>query len=631
MRLVLLLSAMVAPAWDQERILSHPPMRALPEPSKRPRAPGPALFVDAARGEDAGDGSEARPWKRIADALPRLRPGDTLYLRGGVYHEAVALKVSGEAGRPLTIRSYPGELAILDGGLREFREDPAGSWEPVPDGAPGEFRSTKSYPKLGEKVFGNFCDSMIPLHGYRTLLDLRSRNEYWNLTDKLNREESLYCGPGVWLDPASGRIHCRLAHTTLRCLGNDTYRGETDPRKLPLVVAGSVVPLGIDGARHVRVQDLVVRGSSRHTISITGAGDLELDGVVAFGGGTTLYISGTSRLRIENSAFRGISAPWSFRTSHKYRGTAAYLVTVRGEGPPSSDFEIARSEFVDCHDGPFLGTVRRLDFHHNVVDNFNDDGVYLMSMGVGGDLRIHQNLFSRCLTTFSFAGTRPVGSGVWITRNLFDLRGPVPYFQPNGPDDARFASGEIPTHARLASDHGSPTWEPIWFYHNTVLAADPAFRDYYGAGWGGHMKGTSRRVFNNVFVQTLGNPGLAFSAPEETDLQADGNLLWGTKAGPAARDGFFDKFRQSALFKASRARYAPGWGARDLFADPAFVTPGDDWRAPLDARLKPGSPAIDAGVEVPADWPDPLRAADAGRPDIGAFPLGAEPFRPGRR
>jgi hypothetical protein len=31
-------------------------------------------------------------------------------------------------------------------------------------------------------------------------------------------------------------------------------------------------------------------------------------------------------------------------------------------------------------------------------------------------------------------------------------------------------------------------------------------------------------------------------------------------------------------------------------------------------------------VELPADWPDPLRKQDTGKPDLGALPFGAEPF-----
>jgi hypothetical protein len=36
-------------------------------------------------------------------------------------------------------------------------------------------------------------------------------------------------------------------------------------------------------------------------------------------------------------------------------------------------------------------------------------------------------------------------------------------------------------------------------------------------------------------------------------------------------------------------------------------------------------------VSLPADWPDPVRAADAGKPDAGALPLGARPWHIGVR
>jgi len=43
-----------------------------------------------------------------------------------------------------------------------------------------------------------------------------------------------------------------------------------------------------------------------------------------------------------------------------------------------------------------------------------------------------------------------------------------------------------------------------------------------------------------------------------------------------------------------------------------------------DLRLSKGSPAIDGGVVIPVKWPDPLRKADKGKPDIGAVPFGAK-------
>src|SRR5262245_34108648 len=93
--------------------VSHPPLRNALPPSNRPRTAGPAYFVDAARGNNQHDGSEQAPWKTISHALTQLKPGDTLYLRGGAYYETVRISLIGRADAPITIRSYPGEQAVI--------------------------------------------------------------------------------------------------------------------------------------------------------------------------------------------------------------------------------------------------------------------------------------------------------------------------------------------------------------------------------------------------------------------------------------------------------------------------------------------------------------------------------------
>ena len=45
------------------------------------------------------------------------------------------------------------------------------------------------------------------------------------------------------------------------------------------------------------------------------------------------------------------------------------------------------------------------------VEGFDDDGVYLNAMAVGGDIRIYQNRFARILSTFSYAGNAKAGKG----------------------------------------------------------------------------------------------------------------------------------------------------------------------------------------------------------------------------
>ena len=57
----------------------------------------------------------------------------------------------------------------------------------------------------------------------------------------------------------------------------------------------------------------------------------------------------------------------------------------------------------------------------------------------------------------------------------------------------------------------------------------------------------------------------------------------------------------------------------------------DDWIIPNDYRLEPGSPAINVGVAIPEDRPDPLREQCADQPDLGALPYGADHPRVGIR
>jgi hypothetical protein len=101
----------------------------------------------------------------------QLRPGDTLYLRSGVYYENVYCAVAGTKEALITLRSYPGELAVLDGGLREFAEQPAKAWVPYPDGGKGEYRSARAYRNIRD-VVGLFGDSLIGLQTYWHAMDL---------------------------------------------------------------------------------------------------------------------------------------------------------------------------------------------------------------------------------------------------------------------------------------------------------------------------------------------------------------------------------------------------------------------------------------------------------------------------
>lgn len=644
--------------------VSPPVVRPLPELTMRPLGNGPNLFVDPINGNDAAAGNEAAPWKTINHALKLLSAGDTLVLRGGMYRENVYCAVAGKPDAPITIRAYPGERVIIDGSFAEFFDEPAKAWELFPGGGTGEFRSVKAYKNIRD-VLGWFGDSHIALQTYWHTMDLRATNELWaEDPEKKLMVLPVYCGPGLWYDRDSGHIHIRLAHTNLTTPGLANYKGETDPRKLPLIISpfGSV-PLKIDMAKHVRFQDLVVRGAGHDCVELRMGIDIEFDNVTIFAGTYGLRSQSTGPFRMVHSAIHGMIPPWAWRDenglytySPRYYSpfvappkdvgrignpsyetkpgnerniarlnTHALLVT---EGsyefevfyyPYNHDWEIAHCEFTDGHDCVYLSG-RAINFHHNVVERAQDDGVYLSSPSryMNDDIHIHHNLIRDIFSTFACNNTGgPIGE-IYIYRNLIDQRQGVPFSRPSPKNPE---GGMLRGHGFLAHGNDLLGMESLHFYQNTFIT-ETWSGSYAGRTWTTTRPRTRRSVLNNLFVYLNRYPDSAY--PEEHDIQMDGNLHWCVAPDAKLPDGFIEKVRDSKGSKAIAAKYPDGWEANSFVADPGFV--GFD-RAPAaknDYRLKPSSVAIGKGVVLPKDLFDPHRPANETRPDIGAIPNGGD-------
>ena len=620
--------------------VSHPPLRQALPPLNRPRARQQERFVDTVRGDDANSGEEAAPWQSLEHAVGELKAGDTLYLRGGVYYEQVRVSLAGEAGKPITIRSYPGEQATIDGGLREFFESPQEAWEPYEKGAPDEYRSTRRYPNV-RYIMGSFGDSMIGLNAYYHAIDLRAENEFWDRqgdgADVDADVKPVYCGPGIWLDPESGYLHARLAHTHLE--GVDNYRGPTDPRRVPLVLADfRSVPLLIDGARHVRFQDLVIRGAGYDAVVADNASDVEFDRVTIWAGSYGFKGVGTQRLKLHESAIFGNVPPWTFRTETSLRtypermqrditrlNTHALLVADSGREfsvyafPQNDDWEIAHSTFADGHDGVYLGGID-VRFHHNLVEDTQDDGLYLSPMYRRyskqlPEVHVYQNVIRDCLTALAFGGPELTHDSLWVYRNLIDLRNPVLTGRPSSEQPQPRVS-----YGKVIGDHGSPPWAAMKFYQNTVVMRERARTSDMALMGAAHVE-RPRHVFNNILLHLGGLPAL--KPLDATHGQEDANLYWGPAGERVSVDKYFDRYRASEAFEQSKQAYPPGFGSHSLAVDPKLVR--GELEGENDYRLQAGSPAIDAGVPLPTDWPDPLREQDGKQPDIGWLPVGAKP------
>lgn len=83
-------------------------------PATLPASNGKSYYVSP-DGNDGQAGSLEHPWRTIQYAVDNLSPGDTVYIRAGVYRERVVLNRSGSSAGMLTVSAFPGEAATLDG------------------------------------------------------------------------------------------------------------------------------------------------------------------------------------------------------------------------------------------------------------------------------------------------------------------------------------------------------------------------------------------------------------------------------------------------------------------------------------------------------------------------------------
>lgn len=104
-----------------------------------PLARGGDYYV-ATNGSDSAEGTYDGPFLSLGKAAGvALQPGDTVWVRGGVYQptQSVVITKSGHVGAPISFRAYPGEAPVVDGqnkypgkveSIRYYRADP-----PAPD------------------------------------------------------------------------------------------------------------------------------------------------------------------------------------------------------------------------------------------------------------------------------------------------------------------------------------------------------------------------------------------------------------------------------------------------------------------------------------------------------------------
>ena len=632
-------------------------------------------FVDPRQGNDAGAGSESSPWRTINHALSQMAPGDTLRLAPGRYHEQVTISLRGGAYAPISIIGSEEGETIIDGGLPEFFESPQAAWEPLGDEL---YRSTGTYRNI-PGVAGSFADRNDPLLTYYLRSDLLAANQIVRYDEKTKLVDvDLYCGPGLWLDRDSGRIYARFSHTRNNSPYVADYTGETDPRKIPLVIAPiDSTPLKLINASHVDISNVTVTGGGHDTIYIKDCQYVRFNRINVRCG--SFRGESSSHVKVLSSSFRGWVAPWTWRgdgslgcasgnlrdifevisgelfdASHQTRSNPRPRVINDGmahggvfgwsrgdlDGPENKtplmvnpdvnrQWEIAHSEFRGNHDGVYL-TGRDMHMHHCSIDDMQDDAVDFSTpvKGLVDNVRFESNLIRRCVTAISTHNQGEPDGNVYFYRNVIDLRRPMAWMRPT----AEQAEGK-PHPGNGFFMHGSDAAKAIesyYLYHNTVVG-HVFSRYFFGHGFNATLKaGATRRNFNNLFVYLDEYPMPFVSrAYEGMDLQFGHNLHWSIvqseKNDRIART-FFSAW-SAHEFSDAVAALPEGkrWASGSVMADPQFKAFDPAITAVNDYRPQPGSPAVGMAMTLPSTWPGASPHDQA----VGALPPDGEQLRVG--
>jgi len=233
-----------------------------------PASAGPAAraseFHVSPGGSVRGNGSRSRPWD-LATALAqprRVRPGDIIWLHGGVYRGAFKSFLCGTPERPIVVRQFPGEHATIDGGDSKgeiiFLVDGAYTWY-------RGFEITSSDPHRVSAQTGSWVTDVGKGEGVFTSQEGKGGRgcRFINLYIHDARQ-----GIGFWKDAVEGEIYGCLIINNGWC-GPDRSHGH------------GIYAQNGEGKR--RIVDNIVLDNFSHGIQVYGSGSAPLDNFVLEG------------------------------------------------------------------------------------------------------------------------------------------------------------------------------------------------------------------------------------------------------------------------------------------------------------------------------------------------------------
>src|SRR5574341_305076 len=559
-------------------------------------------------GSDYNDGTLDKPWKTVGHALGKLSPGDVLYLRKGIYYEhEIRTSVSGNPSAPITIRSYPGERARIDGGLSYFKDAANTEWELV-DGSIHLYRSKRTF--SGQFMSAWLVHANVQLIQYENAENLESTSY-----NRLNGMAPCYIGPGLRLG-ADGHVYIRLEYNP-NDLSPQGWTGhhldsvpiDVNPNHHEIALFNSENILLLDGASYLHFKDLDFSHSIRMIDARNGSHHIELNGCTFNYGRYGLVIRDSIHdWNIHHCEFNNGFPDYAYWTDVKNweREVAeAYpefqSVAVTG---PMINFHIQHNAFRNGFDALTVhDKTENTNIINNVIKYMRDDAINLYKGSK--NVNIAYNLLWRVGSGFSNLSSDEEPGHVYIHHNIIDNSAWQRGGRPGNYREDRWPVRMIINPFTIHDDGNKASWWKL--YNNTIITRKGGHK-LSPAGPKPVTGNREKYVYNNIFY-VIDDRIIYSDELASSGAHYDGNLIFRKAPGNLPLFKNFGDGRDYLTLDEFRKYSGTDWEVHGLEVDPGFsvsvIDDPDFDAATMWERYRPTNSQVSSGIASYSglNWP----------------------------
>jgi hypothetical protein len=461
-----------------------------------------------------------------------------LYLRGGTYYEGgITTSLKGTVSQPITIASYPGERAVIDGGVPDYKAVPNTGWELV-DASVGLYRTTKTY---SGTVGAWLINDDTQLIQYADAANLESTNYVLN-------GSKMYFGPGVQLR-SDGKLYIRLQpnpQDLKDASGNaiPSVPVDSNPNNNSLSVFTTQTLLTLQGASYLHFKDMTFQYARRIMDLQTGTKNISLTNCIINYGSHGILATGADTGEITGCDFNNgvpMAMYWTdVKNSEAGAGNEPYPEFQSNALNAFSNLNIHHNTFRRSFDGISLkeGGVSNVTIRNNYFLQLKDDAINLSLDN--SNVEIAYNLFWHHHSGISLFKHTGAPGEVYIHHNVLDGSMLTRTGRPGN-----YRAGSYPPWAggNPFSGHDGESAAHWKVYNNTFishLGRQPSTTMSPGA-----VTGNSGKYFYNNIFYVHDDRILLGDDQESSGSHYDGNVFWQAGNMSGARI-MFDNFGRDA-------------------------------------------------------------------------------------